>query len=355
MNGSNRAMVLALAALIFTGQGAFGQSLKLGDDAPKLIISDWVKGDPIDVGKEKGKRAVFVEFWATWCPPCIESIPHLTEMQRKHKKDLVVLGIASPGKGETLTKVKRFVRARGDAMSYTIAYDGARKTVDAYMGAVGAYGLPWAFLVDKNGKLVWHGHPLDPTVPEIVDQVVKGTYDASYAVLQEKLMPMYQRLNRLQQAGEWEGFKSMAKTILGLDPQNDSAMGAMIYACLFETDDEAGLKEWVESHIAANRTNSKALTTLAISLMSISDLENRKPVLALNAAKAAYDACEGTDCVTLDTYARALFEIGLVDRAIDLQTKAIAMVNGDDARRAAMEKVADFYRVCKSLQAEQVQ
>ena len=58
--------------------------LQIGDAAPELKVEKWVKGDPVTTF-EKGKVYV-VEFWATWCPPCIKSIPHLTELQKQYKE-----------------------------------------------------------------------------------------------------------------------------------------------------------------------------------------------------------------------------------------------------------------------------
>ena len=72
--------------------------------------------------------------------------------------------------------------------------------------------------------------------------------------------------------------------------------------------------------------------------------------LALRAAAAAYKADSGREFYAADTYARAVFEIGMVDRALELQEQAVALA-GEDEVRDSMKKIADFYRKCKALQA----
>src|SRR5262245_9646167 len=82
-------LALSAAPLAASSSG----SLTVGDKPPALEVSAWVKGDAVK-SFESGKVYV-VEFWATWCPPCRKSIPHLTELQAKYKeKGVTIVGVS---------------------------------------------------------------------------------------------------------------------------------------------------------------------------------------------------------------------------------------------------------------------
>jgi len=347
--------MLSLVGLssVFMASGARG-ALNIGDAAPEVSLSDWIRGEPVSLAKGKGTNVFLIEFWATWCPPCIDLIPHNTELQRKYERDgLVVLAVAGPGRGETLSTVKRFVRGRGDAMGYTVAYDGEGTTHARYLGGVGASGLPYAFLVDRAGQLVWHGHPGDPAMDEIIHEVIRGKFDVTQAAIREQLTPLFGRMQRQAGVGDWGGFRKTASEILDLDPENEAALDAVMYAYLTIDDDDAGFRAFVEGYIEKHRAAADVMHVLATTLQRIESLDQRQPDLALRAAAAAYEACKGGKCEVIDTYARAVFEIGMIDRAIELQSGAVAKAD-DDERRSVLQRVLEYYKTCKSLQSEQL-
>ena len=109
----------------------------------------------------KGK-ATIVEFWATWCPPCRASIPHLNEINKKFKdKGLVVIGITD----EKQDIVEKFQKTL--PMEYSVAVGGA-----AIEKKFGINGIPHAFVVGKDGKIVWEGHPMQLT-EDVIEKALK--------------------------------------------------------------------------------------------------------------------------------------------------------------------------------------
>jgi thiol-disulfide isomerase/thioredoxin len=155
-------------------------TLKIGDPAPAISTGKWIQGEPI-TQFEKGK-AYLIEFWATWCAPCIEIIPHLNTIHEKYKdKDLVVIGQYVSNKDTE--KVAPFVAKMGTQMAYRIALDNFSEFERGAMAqnwgdASGQKSIPTVFLVGKDGKIAWIGHPYGLLLNEsIIDGVLEGTFD----------------------------------------------------------------------------------------------------------------------------------------------------------------------------------
>ena len=155
-------------------------SAKLGDKAQALTISEWVKGSAVDV--TDGKNIYVVEFWATWCGPCRNTIPHLTELQKKYKdQGVVFVGVSS----EKAEDVKPFVQEMGDKMDYNVAVDKDDATDKAYMEAYGQNGIPCAFIINKESQVVWVGHPME--METHLKEVIEGKYDLNAALKLEEV------------------------------------------------------------------------------------------------------------------------------------------------------------------------
>lgn len=204
-------LFLALATAAFVTASFAGE---LGQDASPLKIAEWVKGKPVDLAAAKGNQVVVVEFWATWCPPCVTSIPHLTEMQKQFK-DVLFVGVSA----EKADVVKKFVAKMGDKMDYNVAIDDDGKTSAGYMEEFGVNGIPHAFIVDKQGRVVWHGHPMD-NLDKAIEQVLSGKLDVEATKKRQGAMKKLEAFAEAVNSGASETrLDAMAKELEVLDTE----------------------------------------------------------------------------------------------------------------------------------------
>jgi thiol-disulfide isomerase/thioredoxin len=138
---------------------AHAQSLRVGDPAPRLSIDEWMRGQP--VSSLSDGRVYLVEFWATWCGPCMSQIPHLARLQQQHeRRGLVVIGVAAMEQGGRDDLVRWLASSGyGRQMQYTVAYNPAGSMVRDWMQPAGLSGIPAAFVVNRQGRIAWLGHP----------------------------------------------------------------------------------------------------------------------------------------------------------------------------------------------------
>jgi len=131
-------MVL-MALVLLTNSIAAGQ----GEQAPDFSLKD-LEGNNVTLADYKGK-VVFLNFWATWCPPCRQEIPDFIKAYEKHKDNgLVILGVAVSDKENS---VRSFVEK--NKISYPVAM-GDVKIVQDY--EPGQY-IPTTIVIDRNGKI----------------------------------------------------------------------------------------------------------------------------------------------------------------------------------------------------------
>lgn len=133
----------------------------------EITAETWLNSDPIKIADLKGK-VVVAEFWATWCPPCQKSIPHLIELNEKFKeKGVVIIGLTDEGKDV----VEPFAKKMN--MKYPIAI-GSQSGRE-----YGVTGIPTAFVISRDGKIAWTGHPMSGLDKAIEDEAAKKAEGAA--------------------------------------------------------------------------------------------------------------------------------------------------------------------------------
>lgn len=151
--------------------------LEIGDDAPEFQVAYWLK-NTTGAHLQKGTVTV-VEFWATWCGPCLANVPHLSHVAEEYKsKNVQVFGIdGSERKGVGLDSLKRFIIGeKGGQMHYMVGADDSTKFMATHwLKAAGTGSIPFAIVVDGNGKIAWYGHPL--LIDKPLEQIVDGKWD----------------------------------------------------------------------------------------------------------------------------------------------------------------------------------
>ncbi len=139
---------------------AIGDVLVPGSPAPAFTVDSFVRG-PEAKTLELGKVHV-IEFWATWCGPCVASMPHLTELQ-KQNPDVQFIGVAGFERGKDAAdgtkRVDEFVKAKGDAIGFAIAFDGDGTMAKTWMTAAKRNSIPTSFVVGKDGNIAFIGSP----------------------------------------------------------------------------------------------------------------------------------------------------------------------------------------------------
>jgi thiol-disulfide isomerase/thioredoxin len=129
------------------------EAISLGETAPPIYITDWIENVPENKSLE-GKN-IILEFWATWCGPCIAAVPHLNELQSQYEgSNIVFISITD----ESVSKVERTLD-RIDFKSVVVS-DTTSQTQIAYGdGKNGLLFFPLTVLIDDSGMVRWIGDP----------------------------------------------------------------------------------------------------------------------------------------------------------------------------------------------------
>jgi len=127
---------------------AAGQSL-IGSPAPRMVLKT-IDGQAIDLGRLYGKKAVYLKFWATWCVPCREQMPHFEKTFEARGSDLEVIAI-NAGFNDSVEDVRAYRKRLGIKMPIVID-DGTLGT------ALNLRVTPQHVVIGRDGRIEYVGH-----------------------------------------------------------------------------------------------------------------------------------------------------------------------------------------------------
>lgn len=139
-------LAVALASCATTGATSGGATRSRGS-APDFTLKS-VDGRPTRLSSYLGDKVILMNFWATWCGPCTQELPHLEALHRKYKdQGLQVISIAMDGP-ESIANVAPFVRRTG--LTFPVLLDEETRAVSLYNPTRGA---PFNVFIDRNGNV----------------------------------------------------------------------------------------------------------------------------------------------------------------------------------------------------------
>lgn len=326
--------------------------LGVGSVAPALEGVTWVQGEEVKSMDEKGKLYI-VECWASWCGPCVAVIPHMNELHKKYgEKGLVIVGMNVWEEGLEVTQ--KFVKEKGDGMSYRVAYSGgkASKFTTSWLEASKTTGIPTAFAV-RDGKIIFKGHP-GGLSEKIIESMLAPDFNADeFAKMQAeeeaKGKAFNEKIQALFQAQDWKGIKELAMTDDFVKGKKD---GAMIIGQanqqLGDWDAQTALlKDIVDGKYGSD---SKPTQILGYGFATAEESDKVKALAVLLEPHYATEKSPAdNDYFGRVAHARVLFFVGKKDDAVKQLEGVKAAVSKMEGQRGVAEFVAKLDENIKSI------
>ncbi|MEQ9408471.1 MAG: redoxin domain-containing protein [Fuerstiella sp.] len=315
------------------------QVLKIGSPAPPIHAANFVKGEAVS---EFTKDQVYVvEFWATWCGPCIQSMPHMAGLQTEYGDKVTFIGVSNEDESTVrnfLQKEQSEGKTWDDVITYRMALDNEEGQINQnYMRAAKQRGIPTAFIVGADSRIEWIGHPM--TMDEPLQQIVDGSYDREAAVkafeAQRQAEAVQMKVRQFFNSGEFDKAVAAIDEALELTPDSASLllMKAQALGAAGKNDESA---KAFDAAVDKTWEDSRMLNAIAWQLATA--IPDADMAVALKAALRASELTKNEDGSIMDTVARVYYEQGNFKEALAWQQKAVAALPDNAELKASLAR-----------------
>ena len=309
--------------------------LVVGSDAPSLEGLTFVQGE-----ESPSPKVRVVEFWATWCGPCRQSIPHINALyQLQRGNGLEVIGVSD----EPQSTVEPFLRKQGSQMSYTVAIDPKKSVTERFMRAAGQNGIPCAFVIGQNKKIVYIGHPMSEEFARAVKLSLLGRYDP---VLSKKAAPLLDAARRSVTSKNFKEAYARYDEVIALDPEVFTDVAFEKYRVMLNDEQNlAAAKVYIKSLVDTliSASDAGALREASIVLSSDPRVTIFDNELAMVAADGMLKAASSSDPSANATVASVWYAMGDFTKAVEFQKKAMRLA--DPAAKSSYKPTLEAYEL----------
>lgn len=350
------------------------KTLSIGSPAPPLDVQHWVDATATPVTDFEPDQVYVVEFWATWCGPCLYSMPHLAKLQNEYRdKGVRIISISNEDVDKVTTFLDRPVPAMllkdSDASddessedddaetitygqltsAYSLTVDPDSSSNEDYMKAANRNGIPCAFIVGKDAHVEWIGHPM--SMDEPLARVVADEWDREEAktelVREEKRYEIFRNVMTAHRAKKYEEVVQMMKEHQDLfaGSKYESMLTKMKFESLLSTQNNQEVLEGIQRMAAADGDDLLTVNGWARAVFEAvsQDYPDGEEIVnaTINALEKAIAASPDSDALfaPLDTLAHLKAYAGDTEAAIELQTRAIDLAPA--SRKGTLQEYLD--------------
>ena len=162
---------------------AYAQARWPATNKAKQLYARNVQGKPLPVPFGKTEkwlskkiptegRVMVLDFWATWCGPCLRASPKLDALQKKLGDDVRIIGVSGQARGSRFPEDEKSIRAH--MQKHKVAYSHVNDMSQAVYRSLQIRGIPHVIVMSSDGVVRWQGNPNEPNFSKIVEQVVES-------------------------------------------------------------------------------------------------------------------------------------------------------------------------------------